>query len=456
MKAASRKRIRQLLWLYFWLLIFEGALRKWLLPGLSNPLLLVRDPIALLALWWGWPLLSRRPWRAWIQPLLVLGPIALLLAITVGHGDFPTALYGTRVLVLHLPLIFLYGAVFDREDVVRFARTLLWLSIPMTVLIATQSGLPDSHILNVGPGGEGTSAFSGALGRSRPPGTFTFISGLSTFYSLAAAALFLLLYGGPLKLPGRLFCAVAGISLVVALPVSISRSLLAGYLTVLAAVIVALVLSRTRLTSLFSGLLAVALAVALATTVPAFQDTSEAFIARWDVAAQQSGTDRDDVGDVGVASNQLQTRVLRGFTDPLSRLEDIPFLGYGIGMGTNVGSQRLSGGLTFLLGEGAWDATLGEMGLPVGLAFIIWRIALALWLLRLAVRAAARGNRSTLILVGACLLIVLNGQISQPTGLGFIVLSAGLALAALNPSPNLISNTQLSKRLNLSEPAVSP
>jgi hypothetical protein len=60
-----------------------------------------------------------------------------------------------------------------------------------------------------------------------------------------------------------------------------------------------------------------------------------------------------------------------------------------------------------------------------------------------------------LILVGACLLIVLNGQISQPTGLGFIVLSAGLALAALNPSPNLISNTQLSKRLNLLEPAVS-
>jgi hypothetical protein len=447
-------RLKQLLWLYFWLLIFEGALRKWILPGLSNPLLLVRDPIALLALWWGWPLLSRRPWRAWIQPLLVIGPIALLLAMTVGHGDFLTALYGTRVLVLHLPLIFLYGAVFDREDVVRFAWTLLWISILMTVLIATQSGLPDSHILNVGPGGEGSAAFTGALGRSRPPGTFTFISGLATFYSLAAAALFLLLYGGHLSLTGRLFCAAAGMSLVVALPVSISRSLLAGYLTVLAAVIVALVLSRTRLISLFSGLLSVALAVALATTVPAFQDTSEAFIARWDDAGQNSEAYRDDVGDVGVASNQIQTRVLTGFTDPLSRLEEIPFLGYGIGMGTNVGSQRLSGGLTFLVGEGAWDATLGEMGLPLGLAFIIWRVALALWLLRLALRAASRGNRTPLILVGACLLGVLNGQISQPTGLGFIVLSAGLALAALNPSPNLISTTELTRRSILLEPAV--
>jgi hypothetical protein len=44
------KRLRQLLWLYFWLLIFEGALRKWLLPGLSTPLLLVRDPVALRSL----------------------------------------------------------------------------------------------------------------------------------------------------------------------------------------------------------------------------------------------------------------------------------------------------------------------------------------------------------------------------------------------------------------------
>src|SRR5688500_14652822 len=35
------------IWLYFLLLIFEGALRKWVVPALSNPLLVVRDPLAL-------------------------------------------------------------------------------------------------------------------------------------------------------------------------------------------------------------------------------------------------------------------------------------------------------------------------------------------------------------------------------------------------------------------------
>jgi hypothetical protein len=428
------KRIRQLLWLYFWLLIFEGALRKWVLPGLSNPLLLVRDPIALLALWWGWPLLAKRPWSAWIQPLLLIGPIAFLLALTVGHGDLFTALYGTRVMVLQLPLIFLYGAVFDRADVIRFSWVLLWLSIPMAALIAAQSNLPDSHILNVGPGGQGTAAFTGALGRSRPPGTFSFISGVASFFSLAAASLFILLYNTRTGLKERIFSIVAGIALVVAMPVSISRSLLAGYLMVVAGVFGALVLSRTRVISLILGLVAVLLAVGVATTVPAFQATSEAFVARWEMAGKSGdyGVERSEVGDLGVATAQIQGRVLPGFTGPLSNLENIPLLGYGIGMGTNVGAQRLSGELVFLIGEGGWENSLGELGVSLGLTFLIWRVALAVWMLRLALRAAVQGNRMPLILLGASFIPVLNGQLSQPTGLGFIVLSGGLTLAALN------------------------
>jgi hypothetical protein len=39
--------LRWLIWTYFWLLIFEGALRKWALPSLANPLLVIRDPVLL-------------------------------------------------------------------------------------------------------------------------------------------------------------------------------------------------------------------------------------------------------------------------------------------------------------------------------------------------------------------------------------------------------------------------
>ena len=39
--------LKKLFWAYFLLLIFEGALRKWVFPPLSGPLLLIRDPIGL-------------------------------------------------------------------------------------------------------------------------------------------------------------------------------------------------------------------------------------------------------------------------------------------------------------------------------------------------------------------------------------------------------------------------
>ena len=126
MSPARFKQIRRLLWIYFWLLILEGALRKWVLPGLATPLLLVREPVALLALLWGWPLLRKRRWQQWLQPLFAIGPLAFLLAISVGHGDIFTALYGLRLLVLQLPLIFLYATVFNRADVISFAWVMLW------------------------------------------------------------------------------------------------------------------------------------------------------------------------------------------------------------------------------------------------------------------------------------------------------------------------------------------
>ena len=42
--------IKKAIWFYIFLLIFEGALRKWVLPGMSNILLLAREPVAIYIL----------------------------------------------------------------------------------------------------------------------------------------------------------------------------------------------------------------------------------------------------------------------------------------------------------------------------------------------------------------------------------------------------------------------
>lgn len=429
-----------MLWLYFLLIIFEGALRKWFLPGLANPLLLVRDPIALFAVIWAWPLLRQRRWIPWLQPLFLIAPLAFMLAITVGHGDIFTALYGCRILVLHLPLIFVFAAVFNRDDVIRFAWVMLLLSIPMAILIAVQSNLPETHFLNVGTGGVGTATFSGAADRFRPPGTFSFINGVSLFFTLGAASLFVLLYGAPIRLRDRLFCSLAAIALVVAIPVSISRSLLAGYLQVFTALIVSMLLSRARLLPILSGLVALLMAFSIATSIPAFQHTAEAFSLRWEQASAAEAKNTDSI--FTSAWDVFELRVLSSFTKPLASLESTPIFGYGIGLGTNVGSQRISGELSFLVGEGAWESTFGELGVPLGLAFLLWRVSLAVWILRLALRSSSKGNRLPLIYLGASFLNILSGQLGQPTGLGFLVVSTGLTLAACDQEPRALPQPQ--------------
>src|SRR6185436_16477403 len=46
---AARQQLRRLIWLYYALLLSEGMLRKWVVPSLSGPLLLIRDPVVIWA-----------------------------------------------------------------------------------------------------------------------------------------------------------------------------------------------------------------------------------------------------------------------------------------------------------------------------------------------------------------------------------------------------------------------
>jgi len=440
MNTATVQRIRSVLWIYFLMLIFEGALRKWFLPSLSSVIAIIRDPIALYALFLGWPLVWRQPWINWLKPLFCIVIVGFILALSVGHGDLIVAYYGARIYLLHFPLIFLYASVFNRSDVLRFGIVILILSIPQALLMVAQSNSPDTHILNIGPGGEGIASFQGSLGRSRPPGTFSFITGIVSFYSLSTASLFSLLYGSKPGLYAKILAACAGVAIVVAIPVSISRSLMAAVIMILVSSLIALILARIPIGRLLFGFIALALVIYIATTLPIFQVTSEAFVARWTDAGSAMGSDRSSDGDIGVARDQVTGRVIPGYTDPIASAWNAPMLGYGIGMGSNMASQRLPGGLQ-PLGEGSWEITIGELGPLLGLALLFWRVSLGIWITRLSLSAALRHNILPMIFVGATFVPLLSGQVTQPTNLGFVAVVAGLNLAALN-QPQIISQSQ--------------
>lgn len=436
----TRRKIQLLLWAYFWLVIFEGALRKWFLPGLSNPLLVVRDPICLAALTLGWPLLSKGRWYGWVLSIFFIAFAAILLAMLGGHRDLPTALFGARILFLHFPLIFLFVLVFDQSDVWKFGQAVLILSIPMTILIALQFSLPQSHILNIAPGGEGSAGFGGALDRFRPPGTFSFINGLTDFYSLAAAFLAAWLTSGPKPFPRWIWIAAAGI--IFALPLSISRTLLFSYalITIFSSLASALAGKAIR-NFVLSCLILSALAMVLAQST-LFQDAKEAFLFRWDDATWSEG---EGEGVSGV----LSKRVLGGMLSGLKMVGEVPLTGLGIGLGTNVGAMRAVGARDFVIAEASWPTIIGELGPFLGFLLIGMRLALSYKMAIYASIEARRKNTLPFILGAVALPAMVLGPTSQPTALGFLVLSAGLMLLACKPvipsySPTFVSDLDFS------------
>jgi hypothetical protein len=417
---STRRKIQLLLWSYFWLLIFEGALRKWVVPGLSTPLLVIRDPIAIAAVMLGWPYLSKRPWSGWLWWCWGVGGIGFFLALIAGHRDIITAAFGARIWLFHFPLIFLFPAVFSSSDVWRFIRATAVVALPMTVLIVLQYSLPQSHFFNRAPGGEEGVGFSGALGRFRPPGTFSFTNGLVEFYALAAAGIAAWLLGGPRPLPKWLWLSSA--SLIVALPVSISRGLFFKYgLTGLGAV-AGSVLAGRQIKQLVTGAVLLVLLGLAVSRVPVVQDARTAFEHRWDTATANEG---DGEGVQGVVSKRLSYSTMDSFTDIL----DYPILGYGLGLGTHFGAQRVTGKRKFAIAEGLWGSLLGELGPILGLIGLVFRVALAVWLAKLGWTCARRGNTLPLLLGTFAIPLVFMSPTGQPTWLGFVVVGAGLVLA---------------------------
>ena len=110
-------QLKKGIWIYYLLLIFEGALRKWVLPGLASPLLIVRDPVAIVLI-----LIAMKHnvlrLNGYLLVITLIGIISFVLALVFGHGNLYVALYGSRILLLHFPLIFIIQKIFTREDLI--------------------------------------------------------------------------------------------------------------------------------------------------------------------------------------------------------------------------------------------------------------------------------------------------------------------------------------------------
>jgi len=443
-KNDSYQNIKKGIWIYFILIVFEGALRKWVLPGLATPLLLIRDPVAIWLIIAAWKK-GVFIFNTYVIIIFIIGIVGLFTAVFLGHGNALVAIYGVRTLVLHFPLIFVIGNVFNREDVLKIGRCMVWLTIPMTVLLVLQFYSPQGAWVNRGIGGDTEGGgFAGALGFFRPPATFSFTNGTALFYSLAACFIFYFWLVPQVQIKKSILIC-ASIALLMSIPLSISRTLFFSIIITLGFVVLATFVNRKSiLRVMLVGILVIGIFLVLSQT-STFHTATEAFTSRFTGASESEGG----------LQGTLQTRYAGGLLGAIINSDAIPFWGYGIGMGTNVGSVLLTGKTQFLVAEGEWGRLIGELGLLMGLIVIIIRLMVTGKIALASFRNLLLGDFLPWIMLSYCLITLPQAQWSQPTALGFSIFAAGITVAALRLSKNTddVNNQVNTSRNSIQQPS---
>jgi hypothetical protein len=411
------KFLKIAIWLYFLLWIFEGALRKWILPGLATPLLVVRDPIAIYIVFRAL-FLNVKFMNTYVVLGLLFTLLSLAITLTVGHENLFVGLYGARIMLFHFPMIFIIGAIFTKKDILNFGQVMLWLTILMTVLIYFQFTSPQSAYINIGIGGEGSAGFDGAMGYFRPSGTYSFISGLSVFYILASVYVFYFWLSK--ETCPKILLLASTVALIIALPLTVSRTAVLGVLLVGAfAFIGASTNFKSIIKAVFTILIIFTVFTVLQTTTTIFSLGTEVFMSRVDTASSQKG-------------GSIILRSIEGFTEPIADLLNQPLFAGNLGMGTNAGAKMLTGKTKFLISEGELGRLGGEQGLIFGGGLIILRLFLALSLFLKSIRLPGTAKLLPLTFCGTALFLITQGQWAQPSILGCAVIAAGLLEASIN------------------------
>jgi hypothetical protein len=357
------------------------------------------------------------PYLIW---MVFIGIFSIIPAVLVGHGNMIVALYGSRILLIHFPLIFVMGSILDREDVIKMGKLVLWMAVPMTILIIMQFYSPQAAWVNRGIGGdlEG-SGFGGALGYYRPSGIFSFTNGNTLYYGLLAC--FVMYFWFDHKKISKFILIASTAALLIAIPFSISRGLFFHFALSLFFAMMIIMRKPQYLGKMVFAIVGMVLVVVVVSKLGFFETGTEVFTARFEDANETEG------GMDGV----LMDRFLGGLYYALTSSVDQPFLGYGIGMGTNVGSMLLSGSLTFLITEGEWGRIVGELGPILGLSVIFIRLIMGLRIAMLSYKRMVQGQLLSWFLLSFGFLLLVQGEWGQPTALGFSIYMGGIMIASI-------------------------
>jgi hypothetical protein len=384
------------------LLVVEGAIRKWLLPGAQDLVYFAKDALFLGA-YLGFFRSRARAFRP--HAPLLYGALAFAVGLGVlemFNPKLPTVLVGVlgfKAYFLYVPLLFVVPAVFpDDVALVRFIRRYTLIIFPVVLLSVAQFFSPAGSMLNTYAQPTDITSIT-TFGNSsfvRTTGTFSYISGYSSYLLTTTLLLLMLLTATRWSWKGNLIVYAALGTTLLGIMLSGSR----GPVFLLAMIFPLywwLAVARekqsgkTFLRLIFGlGLLIIALTSAGGQPVTAF--------------SRRAST------SVGVVD-----RLTHPFTSPVYMLPYAGLFGYGIGA-THQAASALTGGLgNTWLGTITPEAESGRVMLELGpigfLAVYLARLGLALFAFGQALRLRTLFHRAVMISALLCFLMQIPGGI---------------------------------------------
>ncbi len=373
------------------LVILEGAIRKWLVPGAQDLVYFAKDVVLLGAYAGFWRSRERTRYRAPAMPGLWIALVAgaVFGALEMFNPALPNPLVGIlgwKAYFFYVPLLFVLPAAFDSDvDLARFLRRYALLSIPVGLLALAQFFSPSSSPLNTyARGGDAEGAgYVTTFGTSsfvRVTATFSYISGYASYLFATAILLLAILstvkwrFAGHLKIYFALGMTLLGMLMTGSRGPVFTLALLFPFYWYLAVV-------RERQGGAIFGRLVIGLGVLAVLLSYAGSQALSAFEGR------------------AIGSEDAASRFAAPFQAPFDILPDAGLFGYGIGA-THQTAAAVTQGIapySWLHGLSAEVETgriMLELG-PVGFVLIYWaRIYLIFFALRQVLRLRTSFHRA--------------------------------------------------------------
>ncbi|MBT2323198.1 hypothetical protein J7E62_12670 [Variovorax paradoxus] len=377
-RPASLSRAGQLFLAVFLIVIFEGAVRKWVASASTLPLILLRDLLALALVLYAWRHGHLRRNKKITAVMLAWSCLVVgwgLLQLVGGESSPIVFVIGLRFWLLYMWFAVAAAASMNEADyriAVLAAALVMVLLAPLAVL---QHYSPPGARINTQVDGDEESVFVAVVGVVRTTGTFSFTSGYATYMTMVAPLVLGILGARKRNTRQFLFAVAVFVAFVTGALVSGSRTaVISSGMMLMAYLMGRLLFSKAR--NKVGAAVAVVIMLALtALFAYVFRDAIGITQTRFEQAAE--------------AENFTERVLTVLFGEPWV-YDIMSWLGYGVGFGSNLATYVRTGSAdVFALAEAEGGRILMEGGLLgfayIALKYLVLAVGL-LWSLRFSIK----------------------------------------------------------------------